>query len=161
MSRFIARFNLGLGALAGAATVLLMLSVVPDLLSRSLFGVAIYGMAEASTMLLVFIVFLALPAAQVRREHFQVTLLDNVLPARGVRALLVARHLASAAVTGLFAWYATTGAWESTLRLEQSYAVVAFPVWPGRIATAAGLVLLTVQFLIDAWHDLRAPAGQA
>lgn len=161
MSDFIARFNLRLGALAGAATVLLMLSVVPDLIARSFFGVAIYGMAETSILLLVFVVFLALPAAQVRREHFQVTVLDSVLPPPWLRRVQIMRHLASAAVTGLFAWYATTGAWDSTLRLEQSYAVIAFPVWPGRIAAALGLTLLCVQFLIDAWQAMRAPRVQA
>lgn len=165
-ARAIEQLNIRLGALAGLGTILLIFSVVPDLLARSLFGTAIYGMAETSIMLLVFIIFLALPAAQVHKEHFYVAVLDALLPASALPLVKMLRCLAAAAVTGLFAWYSINSAWESTLRLEQSYAVIAFPVWPARIGIACGLTLLTLQFLIDAVAYLRgntdaepAPSG--
>lgn len=158
LRKWIEQFNLRLGALAGAATVLLMFSVVPDLISRSFFGFAIYGMSESSVMLLVFIVFLALPAAQVRKEHFQVSVLDAVLSPENVRRLWIARHFISFLITAIFAWYSIVGAMESVARLEQSYAVIEFPVWPAKIAVACGFVLLAVQFLLDMIAEIKQPA---
>lgn len=154
-TRAVEQLNIRLGALAGVGTILLIFSVVPDLLARGLFGTSIYGMAEISIMLLVFIIFLALPAAQVHKEHFYVAVLDALLPEPALLLVKMLRCLASAAVVGLFAWYSINSAWESTLRLEQSYAVIAFPVWPARIGIACGLTLLTLQFLIDAIAYLR------
>ncbi len=156
--KLIEQFNLRLGACAGAATVILMFSVVPDLVSRSFFGFAIYGMSEASIMLLVFIVFLALPAAQVRKEHFQVSVLDAVLSAVNTRRLWIFRHFVSFLITSIFAWYSFIGASESVARLEQSYAVIEFPVWPAKIAVACGFFLLAVQFLLDMIAVVRQPA---
>ena len=148
--RIVESLNTRLGALAGIGTILLIFSVVPDLLARGLFGTAIYGMAETSTMLLVFVVFLALPAAQLRKEHFYVAILDAKLPPAALRIVMLLRYVVSAIVTGIFAWYSITSAWEATLRLEQSYAVIAFPVWPARIAVACGFTLMTLQLVIDA-----------
>ena len=58
------RLSILLGALAGAGTALLMLTVVPDLVARSFFGDAIYGMSETGIFLLVLIVYLSLAVAQ-------------------------------------------------------------------------------------------------
>lgn len=159
LNGFLRRLNTGLGALAGIATVALMFSVVPDLISRSLFGVAIYGMSETGIMLLVLIVFLALPVAQVRKEHFYVGVLDSVFPARVLKRVWIFRDLTSALISGTFAWYAISGAIASTKRLEQSYAVVEFPVWPAKILVAVGLTLLAMQFLVDALGRLRDPVS--
>ncbi|MBV7485323.1 TRAP transporter small permease [Bordetella sp. BOR01] len=147
--------------LSGIATVLLMLSVVPDILARSLFGEAVYGMAEAGIMLLVLIVFLAMPVAQVKREHFQVTVLDALLPAPAIRWVQAIRYLACTLISGGFAWYAIRGAIASTQRLEQSYAVVAFPVWPAKILAALGLALLAVVFLLDTLDACRGDGDAA
>lgn len=160
-NRLIRRINTGMGALAGAATIALMFSVVPDLISRSFFGEAMYGMAEAGIMLLVLIVFLALPVAQVRKEHFQVAVLDTLLSPRAARRMWIFRHLVSGGIAGVFAWYATRGAIASTLRLEQSYAVIEFPVWPAKILVAVGMSLLALQFLLDAIDAWRATPEEA
>lgn len=161
LNRCLRGFCAGLGMLSGIATVLLMLSVVPDILARTLFGEAIYGMAEAGIMLLVLIVFLAMPAAQVRREHFQVSVLDAVLPAPAMRWVQACRYLVCTFISGGFAWYAIRGAIASTQRLEQSYAVVAFPVWPAKILAALGLTLLAVVFLLDTLDACRGDSAAA
>jgi len=147
--KWIEHLNLRLGALAGAATILLMFSIVPDLISRSFFGIAIYGMSEASIMLLVFIVFLALPAAQANKAHFYVSALDSVLSPRNTQRMWAFRHFISFLIAAFFAWYSIAAAIESTLRMEQSYAVIEFPVWPAKIGVASGFSLFAVQLLFD------------
>lgn len=161
LNRSIRSICVWLGMLSGVATVLLMLSVVPDIVARTLFGDAIYGMAEAGIMLLVIIVFLAMPLAQVKREHFQVAVLDAMLPAPAMRWVQAARYLVCTLISGGFAWYAIRGAIASTQRLEQSYAVVAFPVWPAKIIAATGLTLLAIVYLLDLVDACRGDAAAA
>ena len=60
LSGAIRRLSLALGVIAGAGTALLMLTVVPDLFSRSFLGEAVYGMAETGIFLLVLITFATL-----------------------------------------------------------------------------------------------------
>ena len=152
---WIVRLNASLGVLAGVLVIGLILSVVPDLVARTFFNTAIYGASETSILLLVVIVFLGLAAAQVRKEHYHVGVLDSVLSDRALRLLTVFRYIVSAGIAGGFAWYSARGAWFSTLRFEESYAVIAYPVWPARIIVAVGFTLLTVQCLLDARDAVR------
>ena len=149
LKKAVRRLSILLGAIAGAGTALLMLTVVPDLVARSFFGEAIYGMSETGIFLLVLIVYLSLSVAQVRKEHFHVGVLDTMVSESALRWLWVFRHTVSAIVCGVFSWYATLGAYASTLKLEQSYAVIEYPIWPAKIVVAVGLLLLTIQFVID------------
>jgi len=151
------RLSLVLGAISGAGTAVLMLTVVPDLLARNLFGKAIYGMSETGIFVLVIVVFLALSTAQVRKEHFHVGVLDAYLSPEAVRLIWIGRHALSAMVCGVFTWYATMGAIASTKLNEQSYAVIEYPIWPAKIVVALGLLLLTVQFLMDMLEAITTP----
>lgn len=157
LSGAVRRLSLGLSVLAGIGTALLMLTVVPDLFARSFFGEAVYGMAETGIFLLVLIVYLALGAAQVRKEHFHVGVLDTLISRDAQRWVWVLRFALSALVCGVFTWYATHGAIDSTRSLEQSYAVIEYPIWPAKIVVAVGLFLLTIQFLMDMVDALRTP----
>lgn len=157
LSGAIRRLSLALGIVAGAGTALLMLTVVPDLFSRSFLGEAVYGMAETGIFLLVLIVYLALGSAQVRKEHFHVGVLDTLISRDAQRWVWVLRFALSALVCGVFTWYASKGAIDSTLSLEQSYAVIEYPIWPARIVVAVGLLLLTVQFLMDMVDAITTP----
>lgn len=144
------RVSLALGAVAGAGTAILMLTVVPDLVARGVFGEAVYGMSETGIFLLVLIVYLGLAAAQVRRELFYVGVADTFVSPARLRWLLLVRYLVSAAIAAAFAWFATLGAIDSTSKGESSYAVIAYPIWPAKIVVAFGLALLALQFLVEA-----------
>ncbi len=157
ISGAIRRLSLVLGAISGIGTAVLMLTVVPDLLARNLFGEAIYGMSETGIFVLVIVVFLALSTAQVRKEHFHVGVLDSFVNRDTGRLLWIGRHAVSAAICGVFTWYASKGAIAATLANEQSYAVIEYPIWPAKIVVALGLLLLTVQFLMDAVDAIRTP----
>ena len=157
LSGAIRRLSLALGAIAGAGTAVLMLTVVPDLFSRSFLGEAVYGMAETGIFLLVLIVFLALGAAQVRKEHFHVGVLETLISRDAARWVWAIRYALSGLVCGVFTWYAARGAIDSTRSLEQSYAVIEYPIWPAKIVVAVGLLLLTVQFLMDLIDALTTP----
>lgn len=141
--------NLRLGIFAGLLTIGLIAAVVPDVIMRSFFSQSLYGMSELSVLVLVLMVFLALPAGQVKKEHYRVVIIDQWLSEAGLRAMAIFRYAVCLLATGAFAWYSALSAYESTIRMEATYAVVAFPVWPARIIIALGFSLLALQYLID------------
>ncbi len=149
------RFNVRLGIFTGIITLGLVGTILPDVFARSFLGLAIYGMSEASVMLLVFMVYLGLPSAQAKKVHFRVSIIDHIVSERLRGRLTAFRYLFCFCVCAAFTWYASIGALDSVLRNEQTYAVVPFPVWPARLAIAVGLALLTVQFLLDFVRILR------
>lgn len=150
--------NLRLGVFGGLLTLGLVLAIVPDVISRSFFNRSLYGMSELSVLVLVMMVFFGLPAAQVKKEHYRVVIIDQWLGFAGLRILATLRYAVCLVFAAGFGWYSTLSAYESTMRLEATFAVVAFPVWPARIIIALGFLLLTLQYAIDL---VKAIAGDA
>ncbi len=155
------KFNLRMGTLGGLITVALTATIVPDVIARSFFNTALYGMSETSVLLLVLMVYVGLPGAQVLKGHYRITIIDNLIGPTGRRALEIVRHAICLAVGIIFTWYAAGAAWSSTANFESSYAVIRFPVWPGRIVIAVGLALLTIQFMIDLIQVIRGRSSEA
>jgi TRAP-type C4-dicarboxylate transport system permease small subunit len=143
------RFSIALGSLSGLSTMLLMLIIVPDVIGRKFFNTPIPGVAETGVLLLVCKIFLGLPGAQASGSNFSVTVLHGLLSARWRRGVDAATTLIAAVVFGLMARMSVFSAIRSTQRGEISYGVIAFPIWPGRIILSIGLVLLTLQLLVD------------
>ena len=74
------------------------------------------------------------------------------------RILICVLAILSIVGVGLLALMSTENAIASVQRGESSFGVIAFPIWPGRVAVAVGLWLLCLQFFLDL---LRAALGRA
>lgn len=151
----IQKVNLALGTFSGLLVMGLVIAVVPEVMSRSLFGLSILGASEASVLILVITVFFGLAGAQVRREHFRVVVLETQLSGGWLRAVTLVRMVICVLAAAALSWYSIRGAYTSTLRQEMSYAVIAFPLWPARIVIATGFVMLTLQYIVDLILELR------
>ena len=145
----IERFHLRLGVVAGLLTIGLIIAIVPDIVARNVFNVAIYGMSELSVVALVAMVFLGLPAAQAQKENYRVLIVDNLVGEKAIRYLSMFRGAACVIIAVAFAYYSIVGAIDSVMRNEATFSVVRFPVWPSRIIIAIGFTLLAIQFVID------------
>lgn len=147
--QWIERMHIALGSLSGIATIIMIALVVPDIIMRKFFSATIPGASEANVLLLVIMVYVGLASAQARSAHFRVTLLTDRLPAGVARSLQALMLILAICGFGLLAAMTTENAIASFRRGESSFGVIAFPLWPGRIAVAAGLWLLCLQFLLD------------
>lgn len=143
------RFSIALGSLSGMSTMLLVLIIVPDVIGRKFFNAPIPGAQEMSVLLLVCKIFLGMPGAQASGSNFSVSLIHGVMSPWQRRIADAATTLVAAVVFGLMARMSVISAIRSTQRGEISYGVIAFPIWPGRIVLAVGLILLTVQLVMD------------
>ncbi|MEM1316089.1 MAG: TRAP transporter small permease [Pseudomonadota bacterium] len=161
LASWIERLHLALGSLSGVATIAMIALVLPDVILRKFFSATIPGASEANILLLVIMVYLGLAGAQARGAHFRVTLLTDRLPEGVVRGLEALMLLLALGGFGLLAWMTTENAAASFARGEASFGVIAFPLWPGRMAVALGLWLLCLQFVVDLLRlALNAPRAR-
>lgn len=146
----IERFHRVLGVLSGVAILVITLTVIIDVALRALFNAPLHGATEFSTLLMIGLVYLGLASVQAGKANFRVEVVLMLLPAGGRRLLEAVTTLLAAAAVGVVAWHTGHEAWTSVMRQEMSFGAVVFPVWPARVVITFGLVMLLVQFVIDA-----------
>ncbi|MEX2519604.1 MAG: TRAP transporter small permease [Paracoccaceae bacterium] len=143
------RFSIAVGSLSGAATGLMMMVIVTDVIGRAFFASPLPLATEISVMLLIVKIFLGMAGAQATDSNFQVTVAIDMLSPRWRRRQRILSLVVALAGVSVIAWFSIDYAISSTLEGEMSFGVHAWPIWPERIILAAGLGLLVVQILFD------------
>ncbi|MEI7968038.1 MAG: TRAP transporter small permease [Betaproteobacteria bacterium] len=147
------RLESGLGLVAAAALFAMMALTLADVLGRKLVGVSLPGSVEITELLMLAVIFVALPLTSLRGEHVIFDLLDSVLPAWLSRAQHRVSNLACVALTAGAAWLVL----QRALRASEDgdlTAQLGLPVDVFHYATS-GLLLATA--LVHAALALRAP----
>jgi TRAP-type C4-dicarboxylate transport system permease small subunit len=138
------------GLIAGGITFAVMCLVVTNALMRYGLNQPVKGTLELTEAALPLMIFLSLALTQFHGGHIKVVLLTQHMAPGAQRTLKVLAMLMGAA---LFAWAAYAG-WlmaEKSFRIgELERGSIRFPIWPIKGAICFGLLLLSVQFLIDA-----------
>jgi len=154
------RFLAVLGVISGLITFGIMWLIVFNSLMRKTLNQPIQGTYEITESALVLMVFLSLAYTQCRRGHIRVTLLTRHLPMRLQHWLYVTVLMIGCL---FFAWcsYASFGdAAQSYAIGEQEWGLIRFPLWPIRISIFIGVLLLSLQYLLDAIRHVFVTAGQ-
>jgi TRAP-type C4-dicarboxylate transport system permease small subunit len=112
---------------------------------------------EMSVFLIVGAVFMSAAAIQAQRGHIGIEAIVGLLPKRvnHVRILLV--DVASLVFCGYFAWKSFTLLHEALVDDYHSSSTWAPPLWIPYSLMTAGMVLLSVQLLLQIVAGLRAP----
>lgn len=135
---------------AGWLIIPMMLIVVLDAGLRGFFNVAMSGVPELSSLLLVSMIYFGLAGAQSRGANFRVSFIDDLLPERANKALLLVLMVVVIVTLSLVLYFTVNTALYSFARNETSYGLIQFPVWPARAVVCGGLLLLVIQYLADA-----------
>ena len=91
-----------LGIVAGVLLFCMMTLTFVDVILRYIFNAPLKGSFEVTELMLVVLIFAALPLVSRREEHVVIDFLDRYLPLGVYRALRALEHIVSAAVmTGL------------------------------------------------------------
>lgn len=146
----------GLGTLAIASILLMMLSTVSSVTGRYLFNSPILGTVELNRTLLVFAVFFTLGYTQLRKQHIRVEMVLNRFPPMP-RIVIDGLWLLMALVfMGLITYGSSIVAYKATLTGEYETGVINFPMWPGRIGLAIGCLALALQYLTEVIQTIRS-----
>ena len=145
------------GLISALATFFMMVLVVANVCGRYLFNRPISGTLEVTESLLVLIIFLSVALTQYDGGHIRVTMLTRRLPHGWARVAMVISMLCGAAFFSWCAYAAWRFAAQSYSFNEQDWGTVVFPLWPVKFVVFAGILLLAVQFALDAVAETIMP----
>lgn len=143
------------GVLVASLAVLAMMAIGATDAVATFFGRPIPGALELAELLMVLVVFLALPDAEAQRRHITIDIVSGRLPGAMRRALAVFGTVLSAGFYGAMAWQAWRLVADSWSVREYTAGLVGFPVYPFKALLAVALTIVTA---IALRNLLRAPA---
>lgn len=147
----------GFGMISSLATFVTMVLVVANVAGRYLINAPLTGTLEFTESLLVLIIFFSLALTQYDGGHIRVTLATRRLPKVWARGLTVFSMLCGAAFFTWCAYAAWNFAYQSWSFDEQEWGTVVFPLWPVKFVVFLGILMLAIQFLLDAVAETMMP----
>lgn len=146
-----------ISGLAGVALLVMMCLSLANALGRTWFHAPIYGANEiTANWLLPALVLLAIPGAQVWKEHINVALLVETLSNRSLAWMRLVSCLAGAALSVLLAWYGFQEALAKT-EVQATGGITSIPIWPAYFFVPVGFTLTALVLVLDAWLGFRHP----
>ena len=145
------------GLASAVSTFLMLVLVVANVIGRYLFNSPITGAFEITESLLVVVIMLGLGLTQYHDGHIRVTILTRRMPRAWARLAKIGALLLGAV---FFAWCAYASwkfAYESYSFNEQEWGTITFPLYPFKFVVFLGVILLTVQFLLDTINEIVRP----
>lgn len=147
-------------ALGGGAVLLGMLALVLfDVVMRYLLRLPFLGAYEFTELAMVLIVFLALPYCAATGGHIAVDVAAPILDRPRLRWVVVAVHLAGAALLLVVAWQTVLHAIGSAHRGEATN-MMKVPHAPFELVAAACVATFAAVLLVQAWRAARPPRGE-
>lgn len=159
--------NWSTGLLSALSLFIIMCLTLIDVTGRKFLSHSVPGGLEMTEMLMVMVIFGALPLVSLRSEHVVFDSLDKLIPARLKRLQSRLVHATCAGLFGLFAWLLTERAarfaeyGEYTVHLQMPIAPVAWVMAALLAATAAVHLLHFVWPPQPPGHAPAATAGTA
>ena len=146
-----------LAAIGGVCTILMMLQIVADVMSRWMFGKPISGTMEmVSIYYLVPLTFLPLGAIQLADRHIAVDLFIQFIPPVLRRPLAVAMTALALAFTVWLAWVSfeeAVGSHAIGEVIETAASVMI--IWPSRFILAFGIGFMAIVLAAELVQQLR------
>jgi TRAP-type C4-dicarboxylate transport system permease small subunit len=110
---------------------------------------------EMSVFLIVGAVFMSAAAIQAQRGHIGIEAIVGLLPQRVNRVRVLLVDIASLLFCGYFAWKSVTLLHEAITDDYHSSSTWGPPLWVPYSMMTAGMILLSVQLLLQVVHGLR------
>lgn len=151
----------GIGAAIASLAVLAMMLIGAADVIATLFGFPIPGALELMEMLMVLVVFLALPQVEARRQHIAIDLVLERLPSVVRQVLALVANALGLLFFAAMAWQAWKLFWSSWSVREYASGLVAFPIYPTKALFALGVTAIGVVALVNLWRSLAKPRPEA
>ena len=118
----------GLSWTAGLCLAVMMMVTIADVALRAAFNRPVFGAFEAVELLLVCVVFLALPKVFLNNDHITVDVIDQVAPAKVARTLKAVAALLTLVFVALLSWNMIGPAFDA-MRFGETTLDLKAPIW--------------------------------
>jgi TRAP-type transport system small permease protein len=154
MKKALDKVSLWLCGVAAVATLVVMLAMTADAVSRKIHG-SLPGAYNTSLALLALIMFLPQGYAQIRRSHVSIDLITSHFNPKIQSVLMIAATVLGVALFGMLTWGSCQRAWQSTVIREVWIGVYDYPAWPFRWFIPLGFAVFTLQLIDTAVEEFR------
>ena len=145
------------------ALVIMMVLTFLDVTGRTLFGRALTGTVETTTLLMGILVFTGLARTEHTNRHVKVDVLHSLLPNTAGRITDVVNLAAAFFVCGVLTWRLTLSA-INIFSEQETTMIWSLPYWPVAMVMVVGLmvflVTLLMQLLISISHLVQNPSAR-
>lgn len=145
--------------LSTISIVIIMVTNMLDTIMRWL-KIPIYGIYELNSLLVGITIFLGLALVQQRKKHISVNLLSGKLPGKVKHVVATLVYLLGVVFFAYLSYWYGVKAYISVVTNEVIPGIVKFPVSPLKIIMCLGLVLLTIQLIIDTIVEVEKLLGK-
>lgn len=142
------------------ALSIMALVVVSNVVGRFLFHKPLLGTIELVELMMVTIVFFAMPYTAIKRGHVRVDLVTSRLSRRTQVILGSITLFLSAGIFGIITYQATVNAISYAQRLSKATTILFIPFAPFRFVMALGCLLLCLKLLVYVFHPLPPEEGR-
>jgi TRAP-type C4-dicarboxylate transport system permease small subunit len=142
--------------LSAVGIALVMFTLVIDVIFGRGFRIPLLGLYEFNAVLIGICIYLGLAYTQKKKQNITVTFISERLPKR-VRTIINLLLLAISAI--LFGWATYLyymAAYTAVVRHQVCEGIAAFPLFPLRLVMVLGVLMLTIQLVIDVGANLRS-----
>jgi TRAP-type C4-dicarboxylate transport system permease small subunit len=145
----------GLGFVVAVLTAAMTLAVVYEVVARYFFNRPTSWAVDFTEYALLYVTFLGAAWALREQAHIRIEILTERLGLRPQRSLAVAVALLGAGVSAVLLWQGAEVTWEAWAGGQAMLKAWRVPRWILILPIAVGGLLLTVEFLRQAWDGTR------
>jgi TRAP-type C4-dicarboxylate transport system permease small subunit len=133
---------------SSAAVALLMVIGAADVVGTA-FGYPVPGAVELMEVLMVLVIFLALPEVELNQRHITVDLVVRRLPRRARRLSAILACALGLAFFTAMAWEGWELFWDSWKVREYASGLLAFPIYPVKALFAVSVTVVSAIALVN------------
>ena len=128
---------------------LMMLLIVADIILRGAFNKPIQAGIEIIELMMVCVVYLGLAYTQNQRGFVRMEIIISRLPSSATWYTEYLNYIFMIVFFCLFCWRAIFLAIESLATRELTFGIVPVPIYPARVALAAGGILVLIEIIVE------------
>ena len=152
--KVILKISRAMAIIAAVVLAFMMILTVIDVCGREFFLKPVEGTYELIGIMLVIAGCLGMGYCQLNQANIRITVISDLLPARGQAIIYLIAYIIAAATTGIIAWQGGLRAWKYFLRIIEGrlggiLVETQLPYWPFMLLLAIGFGWVCIIFIID------------
>jgi TRAP-type C4-dicarboxylate transport system permease small subunit len=135
--------------------VFILVVTVVEVILRRIGAKAIPGSYELIVLLVVAVIYLALPEAHAKDVQVKVSIVYDRLPDRVQKIATALTSVITLIFFVLLTWYTGKRAWSSWLLKEYEFGVISFPLYPSKALVPFSCFILCMRLVLNVWQHVK------
>lgn len=139
---------------------IVMLLLIADVGFRT-FATPVMGVAEIAMFVMIGTVYAGLGNCEMGRGHVRVGSVVEMLSPRHQKTAMIITYMVAIITIGIATYAMCDNAWDSFSDSEGIAGAVNYPLYPVKFVMALGMIVYTVQLMINLYEEIKKPMVSA